>query len=66
MVERDGILLFGSSVVYYTKKRQDGANFLSTSEKNQGMAKEEKMKMSPFYVEGDRRRLGNLEAYTKV
>ena len=45
MVDRDGILLFGSSVVYYTKKRQDGANFLSTSEKNQGMAKEEKRKI---------------------
>ena len=29
-------------------------NFLSTEEKNQGLAKEGEIKMSPFYVEGDR------------
>jgi hypothetical protein len=42
------------SVAYYTEKRQDAANFLSTGEKNQGLAKEGEIKMSPFYVEGDR------------
>jgi hypothetical protein len=41
-------------VAYYTKKRQDDANQLSTSEENKGLNKEEKMKMSPFYVEGDK------------
>ena len=29
-------------------------NFLSTGEKSQGLAKEGEIKMSPFYVEGDR------------
>jgi hypothetical protein len=42
------------SVAYYTKKRQDVANFLSTGEENSGLAKERKMKMSLFYVESDR------------
>jgi hypothetical protein len=44
----------GPFVAYYKKKRQDEATYLSTSEENQGLAKEEKMKMSPFCVEGDR------------
>jgi len=39
------------AVVYYTKKRQDEANFLSTGEENKGFFKKEKMKMSPFYAE---------------
>jgi len=43
------------SIVYYTKKRQGVANFLSTGDENKGMAKEEEMKMSPFYVEGDKK-----------
>jgi hypothetical protein len=34
--------------------RQDDANLLSTSEENKGLAKEKKIKMSPFYVEGDK------------
>jgi len=43
------------TVEYYTKKRQDDANYLPTSEENKGLPKEEKMKKSPFYVEGDRK-----------
>jgi hypothetical protein len=43
-----------ASVAYYTKKRQDDANELSTGIENKGLAKEEKMKMLPFYAEGDR------------
>ena len=42
------------SVAYYTKKRQDVANYLSTSEENKGLSKERKMRMSPFYAEGDK------------
>ena len=45
--------IFGT-VAYYTKKRHGVANYLSTGEGNNGLAKEEKPKMSPFYVEGDR------------
>jgi len=36
-------------------KRQDDANKLSTSVEITGLVKEKKIKMSPFYVEGDRR-----------
>jgi len=49
------ILSLSYSVVYYTKKRQDVANYLSTGEENTGLAKEGKMKRSPFYVESDRK-----------
>jgi hypothetical protein len=42
------------SFVYYTKKRHGVPNQLSTSEENKGLAKEKKIKMSPFYVEGER------------
>jgi len=45
----------GSFVAYYTKKRQDVANYLSTGEENTGLFEDGKMKMSPFYVEGDRK-----------
>ena len=41
-------------VVYYTKKRQDDANYLSTSKENKGLVKGEKIKMSFFHTEGDR------------
>ena len=41
-------------VVYCTKTRQGEANFLSAGEENQGLAKGEKIRMSPFFVEGDR------------
>jgi hypothetical protein len=41
-------------VVYYTKKRQDDANLLSTMYEDKGLAKEQERKMSPFYVEGDK------------
>jgi hypothetical protein len=44
-------------VVYYTKKRQDNANDLFISEENKGLLKGEKTKMSPFWVEGDRKDL---------
>jgi hypothetical protein len=30
-------------------------NVLSTGEKDEGLAKEEQIKMSPFYVEGDKK-----------
>jgi hypothetical protein len=40
-------------VAHYTEKRQGVANYLSTSKENKGLAKEEKIEMSPFYVEGD-------------
>jgi hypothetical protein len=45
----------GVLVAHYTKKRHDVASYLSTSEKNKGLSKERKMKMSPFYVGGDRK-----------
>jgi hypothetical protein len=32
-------------VTYYTKKRQDDANYLSTSEENKGLVKGEKIKV---------------------
>jgi len=35
-------------VVYYTKKRHNDANYLSTGIENTGLAEERKMKMSPF------------------
>jgi hypothetical protein len=41
-------------VVYYTKKRQDDANYSSTSEENSGLSEEERIKMLPFHTEGDR------------
>jgi hypothetical protein len=43
-----------SLVAYYTKRRQDVANFLSTIKGNKGLFKERKIKMSHFYVESDR------------
>ena len=42
-------------VAYWAKMRQDDANYLSTGEENTGLAKEGKMKRSPFYVESDRK-----------
>jgi hypothetical protein len=41
--------------VYYTKKRQDDANLLSTSQEDKWLVKKEKIKMSLFYAEGDKR-----------
>ena len=41
-------------VVYRTKKRHGAANFLFTIQENRVLVKEEKIKMSPFYVEGDK------------
>jgi hypothetical protein len=43
------------SVAYYTKKRRGVATFLCTSEEYKGLSKKGKMKMSLFYVEGDRK-----------
>jgi hypothetical protein len=41
------------------------SQYLSTIEENKGLAKKEKMKMSPFYVEGDRKaNPGNFEIFT--
>ena len=42
------------TVAYYTKKRHGVANQLSTGEGNKRLSKAGKIKMSPFYVEGDR------------
>jgi hypothetical protein len=51
------MLIFNAhlSFVYYTKKRQDVANLLSTGEENKGLSKGGGgIRMSPFYVEGDK------------
>jgi hypothetical protein len=42
-------------VDYYTKKRQDDANLLSTAEKNKGLAKGEKREILTFYAEDNRK-----------
>jgi hypothetical protein len=42
------------SVVYYTKKRQDDANYSFISEENKGLVKGEKTKMSPFHTKDDK------------
>jgi len=36
---------------YYTKKRQSVANYLLTSNENEGLVKEEEIAMSAFYAE---------------
>jgi len=35
-------------IIYYTKKRQDDANYLFISEENKGLVKGEKIKMRLF------------------
>jgi hypothetical protein len=42
-------------VAYQTKRRHGVANYLSTGEEISGLAKDGKMKMLPFYAEGDRK-----------
>jgi hypothetical protein len=43
-------------------KRQDDANKLSTSVEITGLAKEKKIKMSPFYAEDDRKILLHIRS----
>jgi hypothetical protein len=42
-------------VVYYTKKRQDVANYSSRGEENKGLFKKREIRISSSYAEGDRR-----------
>ena len=50
-----GINSIKSLLRYYTKKRHGVANVLSTIQENGALVDDEKIKMSPFYVEGDTR-----------